>query len=309
MDDTPAFEPQSPQEDYFKTKQAPHKCQILDLEQYLTSPSGGKDPLADDVYLKPHQKAERHEKQMKNGDKERAQHEKYQLERLLEELRGPDWLKTLGISGITDTEKKRYEVKRLLFIREIKTLIDKFRRWKEEEKKRKIERQQQLLEDGDADQSEGTDSRGKSSMTPVQKSQSRRTFAKLKTPSRPSSKAASVRAGGQSREVNEIDSLAAQQLHKEAQMATLHRHGPSSLALSVYAPTLPSKPFTSFFAKQYIRDAAVSGRNRGRKIYAFGHEVPDFEEQEYEMPDDILTEDTIKSSQRNRRRRVRASST
>ncbi len=98
------------------------------------------------VYLKMHAKAERHEKQMKNSDRERAQHEKYQLEKLLEDLRGPDWLKTLGITGVTDSEKKRYEPKRALFIRETHALIDKFKRWKEEEKRRKLEREQEILE-------------------------------------------------------------------------------------------------------------------------------------------------------------------
>ena len=304
VNDTPAFEPQPLRQDYFKTKQQPYQCQVVDFSEYLAGSAASKDPLGDDVYLKAHQKAERHEKQMKNGDKERAQHEKYQLERLLEELRGPDWLKTLGISGITDTEKKRYEVKRLLFVREIKALIDKFRRWKEEEKKRKIERQQQLLEDGDADQSEATDSRGKMASSPNQKALSRRTLSKLKNTSRPSSKATSVRAGEQTHEQHDIDALASQQLLKEAKLANLHRRGPSALT---FAPLLPRKPFTSFFKKTHIRDAALSGRIRGRTTYAFGQEVPDFNEQEFELPDYILTDETIKSSRRNRRRRLRAS--
>lgn len=63
------------------------------------------NPLNEDVYLKIHSKAEKHEKQMKNSYRERAQHEKYQLEMLLDDLRCPDYLKTLGITGVTDTEE------------------------------------------------------------------------------------------------------------------------------------------------------------------------------------------------------------
>lgn len=253
------------------------------------------------MYLKAHQKAERHEKQIKNGDKERAQHEKYQLERLLEELRGPDWLKTLGISGITDTEKKRYEVKRNLFIRETKTLINKFKRWKEEEKRRKIEKQQQLLEEAEAEH----DDKASSSTIPRTKTKSRiRHGTNSRNRSQANSRATSV-AANHALDSHELDALASQQLLEEAKKATTSRPKAESFSLQLL-PEIPSKPFVSFFAKRHIRDAAVLGRNRGRKIYAFGHEVPDWDEEDFELPDSLLTEDAIKSSQRNRRRKMRS---
>lgn len=118
-----------------------------------------EDPLNDETFEKAHRKAERHEKQIKNGEKEKAQHEKVQLDRLLEELRGPDWLRVMGVSGVTDGEKKKYEPKRALFIKEIKAMIEKFKHWKEEEKRRKLEREQawQTEEEPEADEEEEDD--------------------------------------------------------------------------------------------------------------------------------------------------------
>lgn len=301
IDDIPSFKPLPEQPDFFRSRKSPHEAQVISLAQYSAASTVDEDPLADSIYLKAHQKAERHEKQMKNGDKERAQHEKYQLERLLEELRGPDWLKTLGISGITDTEKKRYEVKRALFIRETKALIDKFRRWKEEEKRRKSEKQQRLLEEAEiARTSEPTDS---TPTAPTRKPRSRNYVASVGNRSRPSSRAVST-SGEKVPDSSELDALASQQLLEEAKLATLKNRKTStqtSDSAFVLEP-LARKPFTSFFEKAHIRDAAMSGRNRGRKSYAFGTEVPDLQEQDFELPEGILTDDTIRASQRMRRR-------
>ena len=249
---------------------------------------------------------------MKNGDKERAQHEKYQLERLLEELRGPDWLKTLGISGITDTEKRRYEVKRALFIRETKALIDKFRRWKEEEKRRRLEKQQHLQEELEAPPDDNHDDDHASSST-VRKRSRKAAGTNSRNRSRATSRPASVSASvpaEQGPDSSEIDALASQQLLEEAKLASLHRKKTSVHASPrsplQYFSDHPAKPFTSFFEKRHIRDAAISGRNRGRKTYAFGHEVPELEDMDFELPDKILTEDAIKTGQRRRRRRMRS---
>ena len=308
IDDTPGFEPAPPQPDFFCSQQPPHNSEILDLEEYAAPNKSDNDPLSDAVYLKAHQKAERHEKQMKNGDKERAQHEKYQLERLLEELRGPDWLKTLGISGITDTEKKRYEVKRVLFIRETKALIDKFKRWKEEEKRRKLEKQQALLDEAEADGDDMDNVRDERKLaTVVVKARQR---LKNGTNSRNRSRANSLIAPQQAPDSTEIDALAAQQLLEEAKSANLQRHrlnsSISAAPIISSLPEVPSKPFTSFFEKRHIRDAAVLGRIRGRKTYAFGQEVPELEDQDFELPESILNEDAIRVSQRSRRRRMRS---
>ncbi|KAF1996718.1 hypothetical protein P154DRAFT_498197 [Amniculicola lignicola CBS 123094] len=104
----------------------------------------GKDPLADAVYFAQHRRAERKEKQLRNIEKERAMHEKVQLERLLDGLQGPDWLKVMGISGVTDGERKDWEPKRDYFVKEVEALVDKFRIWKEEEKRQRAEKEAAL---------------------------------------------------------------------------------------------------------------------------------------------------------------------
>lgn len=300
LNDTPSFEPLPSQPDFFRNERLPHQAQIIQLDPGATLQDVADDPLSDFVYLKAHQKAERHEKQMKNGDKERAQHEKYQLERLLEELRGPDWLKTLGISGITDTEKKRYEVKRALFIRETKSLIDKFRRWKEEEKRRKSEKQQRLIEELEASQLLDSNNDVPSSST--RKPRSRMRTAGSMDHSRTASRAVS-NTDNEDPDPRELDDLASQQLLEEAKLATLKRKAIAQHPATPHMAELhTSKPFTSFFEKQHIRDGVISGRNRGRKSYAFGIEIPDLAEEEFELPDGILTDDTIRASQRMRRR-------
>lgn len=217
---------------------------------------------------------------MKNSDRERAQHEKYQLEKLLEDLRGPDWLKTLGITGVTDTEKKRYEPKRLLFIRETQALIDKFKRWKEEEKRRKLEREQEILEANMDEQGKSEDCQSES-----QKSSS-------------VDEESIASASSQAPNSSELDALASQQLIEEAKSAIKRRKPMPAQAIEPVAP----RPFVSFFEKRHLRDAAVAGRQRGRIILAFGHPVPDLVDKDFELPDDILTEEAIRVSQRSRRR-------
>ncbi|KAG9526912.1 hypothetical protein KCV07_g154, partial [Aureobasidium melanogenum] len=65
-----------------------------------------KDPLTDAFYFKSHRRAERKEKQLRNIEKERAMHEKAQLERLLEALQGHDWLRIMGIVSVADADAK-----------------------------------------------------------------------------------------------------------------------------------------------------------------------------------------------------------
>lgn len=165
VDDVPDFVPprarltisKPAKPDSFSANKPLHNAKVLDLSKVATGSRRYKnDPLSNDLFLQAHKRPERHEKQMRNIEKERAQHEKVQLDRLLEELKGPDWLRVMGISGITESEKKLYEPKRVLFVREITAMIEKFKKWKEDEKQRKIEREQVLLaeEEGIKEESE-----------------------------------------------------------------------------------------------------------------------------------------------------------
>jgi hypothetical protein len=109
--------------------------QILDYTSLTKDLHHDNDPLSDAHFTIPHRRAERKEKQLRNIEKSRAMHEKLQLERLLDGLQGPDWLKVMGITGVTDGERKGWEGKRDWFIGEVEALVDKFRVWKEEEKR------------------------------------------------------------------------------------------------------------------------------------------------------------------------------
>lgn len=231
-----------------------------------------------------HKRPERQEKQLRNIEKERAQHEKVQLERLLAELKGPDWLRAMGISGITETEKKLYEPKRAMFTKEVSAMIEKFKHWKEEEKRRKIERDQAILAEQEEDGSdiEAEDNDEDRSPTPE-----------------PNTKAKAIP------DSNELDAWAARQLHQEAKSAT-SRKKPSKTAQLAPAPLPPPPPLSpikSFYSKKHIRDAALGNHRRGgRMVTAFGLPLPDMEQRDFDLPSELLSEGSIRSMARNRRR-------
>lgn len=101
---------------------------------------GAVDPLPDAYFEAHHKRAERLERSIRNTEKGRAQHEKDQIIRLLDDLQGPDWLRTMGVSGITESKKKTFEPAREHFIRGCRAILEKFRMWSLEEKRRKLEK-------------------------------------------------------------------------------------------------------------------------------------------------------------------------
>ncbi|KAF7521904.1 hypothetical protein PCG10_007848 [Penicillium crustosum] len=341
------------------------------------------DPLREETYFRAHRKFERQEKQLRNIERNRAQHEQQVLERLLDELRGHDWLRMMGLTGVHESEKKLYEPKRDILIQELVTLVNKFQAWKDEERRRKLEKEK-------AHPVPGTEVA--SNAPPRQHSRKR---------SRPAEEADTSPAPGidmQSMpdvdaepdpDPSDIDALAARQLHQEARSAgaaksrkaapaarksiskpapntntttnstnttitttntkdheptptptpTPKRKKPNPTPTKPHpqppAPT-PTKtpkpapklqqaslshfwnpaprtgPFTSFFRQRHVRDAAIAatkGIRRGgsRSTLAFGYQVPEQEEQEFELPPEILNEDSIQQSQRKRRRLKRRS--
>ncbi|KAL3494063.1 something about silencing, SAS, complex subunit 4-domain-containing protein [Aspergillus germanicus] len=249
-----------------------------------------EDPLNEEVYFKAHRRHERQEKQLRNIERDRAQHEKQQLDRLLDELQSQDWLRVMGITGrsLTDQEKKLYEPKRDYFIKEISALLQKFKIWKEEEKRRKLDKDHKSasFHSDLADPSHAKDKDTKSEDEPDDEKD-----AIELTP-----------------DINDVDALAAHQLLQEARSATAgKRSSKSKQEPEIPPPVEPDKPFTSFFSKPHLREAAMSGNRKGRTRLAFGHPIPEVEEKEFELPSDILTAEAIKSCQRKRRRMKRGS--
>ncbi|CAK7263026.1 hypothetical protein SEPCBS57363_000358 [Sporothrix epigloea] len=107
---------------------------------------GAVDPLPDSYYKVHHKRAERLERSIRNTEKGRAKHEKNQIIRLLDGLQGPDWLRIMGVSGITESKKKTFEPAREHFIRGCRAILEKFRLWSVEEKRRKQEKDREHAE-------------------------------------------------------------------------------------------------------------------------------------------------------------------
>lgn len=245
-----------------------------------TLPDHPGDPLTDEHYLKSHRRAERKEKQLRNIEKERAMHEKVQLDRLLDGLQGHDWLKVLGITGITDGEAKKYEQKRDYFIAEVQALVDKFKQWKEQERKQRLGREAAVAVKDDVEDEESPE-------------------GSVEPPS------------------SDINASAARQLQQET-VSALKSSKPSKgkgpllpatpRPMVTFAPVpSPEVPITSFYEKRHLRDAALGKARHGRSVTAFGHPVPEMDEREFELPYDIETEDFLRANARERRARKRRS--
>lgn len=228
----------------------------------------------------------------------------------------------MGLPNVHESEKKNYEPKREILIQELVTLVNKFQAWKDEERRRRLEKEKPE-EPGPRKQSRLEDD---SSPAP----------GDLQSTPDP----------------NDVDALAARQLHQEARSAgaksrkrkstkaTAPEEEPkpspkrkkpnpppdpkpppvptppknlkqASLSL-FWAPAPRQGPFTSFFRQRHVRDAAIAAakgtrRSGSRTSLAFGHPIPELAEVDFELPGEILTEEAILQSQRRRRRLKRKS--
>lgn len=247
-----------------------HHCEAITLPE----PKTKEDPLNDEHYFKAHRRHERQEKQLRNIERDRAQHEKQTLDRLLDELKSQDWLRVLGIAGrsLPEQEKKLYEPKRDYFIAEISAVLQKFRIWKEEEKRRKLDKDKPTSFHSDAAESAHAKDQDAGETPP-----------------------------------DDVDALAARQLLQEARSATAGKRPKSKPEPELPPPPDPLKPFTSFYAKTHLREQAMSGNRKGRAQLAFGRPIPEVAEKDFQLPADILTPEAIKDCQRKRRRMKRAS--
>ena len=260
-----------------------------------TLPDNPEDPLTDDFYLKPHRRAERKEKQLRNIEKERAMHEKVQLDRLLDGLLGHDWLRVMGITAITDTEAKKYEPKREYFIAEVQALVDKFRLWKEQEKKQKLQKDAAAAASSARELTEDQDSE-EGSVDPPSSDLNASAALQLQQET-----AIAVKSAGASKSTNPSKK-------RDRDGATIHVRPATAHVPSLPRPLPPPDiPITSFFAKRHLRDAALGKARHGRNVLAFGHPVPDVAQHDFVLPKDFATEDVIRANARERRRRKRAS--
>jgi hypothetical protein len=260
-----------------------------------TIPETSEDPLTDDYYLKSHKRAERKEKQLRNIEKERAMHEKVQLDRLLDGLQGHDWLKVLGITGITDGEAKKFEPKRDYFIAEVQALVDKFKEWKEQEKQQRLDREAaQAARDEEEDEVADSDDEDIS----------------VSPPSSDLNASAARQLQQETVSALKAKHLTSQQLPNNISKGVKGHASSTStpkLAVPTYVPPPPEVPITSFYAKRHLRDAALGKARHGRNVTAFGQVIPEMGEREFELPEDYVTEGVMSANAREKRRRKRAS--
>ncbi|KAK4993250.1 hypothetical protein LTR50_000474 [Elasticomyces elasticus] len=283
-------------------------AQVLDFSSVLNNLTNSyqpqlQDPLQDVFYLPSHKRAARKEKQLRNIEKERAMHEKVQLERLLDGLQGHDWLRVMGISGITDGEARKYESKRDYFVSEVRSLVEKFRRWKDEEKRLRAEKAAREAEEEDEDEvGEEADMEDHEEENAV--------------------------AGVEEPQSDDMDRSAALQLQRETSSTIVNHpsqsNGRSKQRLAInyhtnplsdppfpYQPPLPERPFTSFFAKPHLRTLALGKQSTRhsslRNVTAFGLPIPEMEQADFVLPKDYVTRETLRDNARKRRRIKRES--
>jgi hypothetical protein len=236
-----------------------------------SSSNPADDPLSDSLYLKCHGRSERKEKQARNIEKERAQHEKENLERLLEGLQGPDWLRVMGVTGITEGEQKNWRPKRDYFIAEVSALVDRFRTWKDEEKRMRLEKERAREEEDDKDEEDDEEEgEGKEGDN------------------------ASIAS-------SDITASASRQLQIEAGL------NPRSRAKRKKTPAAPNRevrppPLTSFYKAAHLRAQAMGETRTTRHSTAFGQPIPDFDERDFELPEDYITPEALRANARKRRR-------
>jgi hypothetical protein len=231
-----------------------------------------EDPLADSVFFTQHRRAERKEKQLRNIEKERAMHEKVQLERLLDGLQGPDWLKVMGITGVTDGERKDWEPKRNFFVKEVEALVDKFRVWKEEEKRLRAEKEAALAARDDDEEEDGEETEESDSIP------------------------------AQSRD----PSIATQASRAPKPPIPRRPPRPHGFLLPLIPPE-PATPFQSFYAKPHLRAVALGKHRHSRNATAFGLPIPEFDQREFEVPEDFVDQQFLRDNARQKRRRKRES--
>lgn len=277
-----------------------HDSQTVDLS-WLESQYKGKsliDPLPDSYYEPIHRKESRNEKITRNAEKGRSQHEKEQVIRLLDGLRGPDWLKTMGVSGITETKKKQFEPARAHFINKCEVVLDKFRKWAAEEKRLKLEKDRAAKESFASQEATSPQPDEEDAVEDDQDE-----LSEEDEDGHGHEAGHNAEDDGGSSE-SDVDASVKKQLLDEA-MARSQMAAKSGRKRPVAVPEAPPNPpeFKSFFKKPHLRDAALNNsRRRGRTVMAWGEPVPEPEPRDFELPEEFRDEELLKARARRLRR-------
>ncbi|KAH9893045.1 something about silencing, SAS, complex subunit 4-domain-containing protein [Xylariomycetidae sp. FL2044] len=297
-----------------------HDSQWIDFATFETRHRGKtvEDQLPDSLFAPAHRKAERLEKSIRNTERGRAQHEKDQIIRLLNELQGHDWLRTMGVSGVTESRKKTFEPARDHFIKGCQIILEKFRWWSLEEKKRKLEKERALAEEAEEKEEEDDDEEDEGEEEEEEEEVDEEIDeSEEESENDEDEDVDMIDAGeeGNSDEARDGDppdysdvDASARQLHDEAMARARYAASSSSKksrgeARKQVAEPVATKEFTSFFEKKHERDAALSkNRRRGRTVMAWGHPIPELPERDFELPEEYLDEELLKARERQKRR-------
>ena len=182
---------------------------------------------------------------------------------------------------MTDGERKDWEPRRDYFVKEVEALVDKFRIWKEEEKRLRAGKEAALAAREGEDH--GSESDGHTANT---------------APTAEPPASASTPAVAQDQQRARDSKPAQPRRPPRPHGYLLPPHPPESL-----------QPFTSFYAKPHLRAAALGNQRHTRNATAFGQPIPDFAEHEFKPPDDYITPDALRAHARKRRRLRRESVT
>ncbi|KXJ91493.1 something about silencing, SAS, complex subunit 4-domain-containing protein [Microdochium bolleyi] len=279
------------------------------------------DPLSDSYYQPSHRKAARLEKSIRNTERSRAQHEKDQIVRILGDLQGHDWLRIMGVNGVTETRKKSFEPAREHFIKGCQAILGKFRNWSQEEKRRKLEKERALAEEEAAEtgdsEDEGTEVSEDGQDNASSDDDNRQPKAAGRRGKRTSqhiemSDIEDQESDGDPPDSSDVDASIARQLRDEAELARAKYHkthpgkrprGDSFAQLSEQDSPSRHRDFTSFFRNKTQRDAALNRpRRRGRSAVAWGHDVPEPEKDDFDLPEEFREPETMKTRERQKRR-------
>ncbi|KAK3394648.1 something about silencing, SAS, complex subunit 4-domain-containing protein [Podospora didyma] len=305
--------------------------QIIDFSFLQSKKSKSQeDPLPDSVYTHTHTKEKRREQTIRNTEKGRAQFEKDQIIRLLDDLQGPDWLRVMGVSGITESKKKKFEPARAHFIKGCQAILEKFRRWVAEEKRRKQAKELAIAQREAAARLQAESEEASREESSVVEEESEESEEKEIPDSDDEMEEDEPQEDDQDEDPpdnsdseNDVDASVAKQLQEEATAAAKKKPAPPASRRTRWkAPPPPPPPphsqprereppprkdFTSFFEKKYQRDAAVNKtRRKGRTVMAWGLPLPDVNESPFELPEDFADEEFMRMRERRKRRDKRA---
>lgn len=275
------------------------------------------DPLPDKLYQQVHKRAERLERSIRNTEKGRAQHEKDRIIHLLDGLQGHDWLRVMGVSGVTETKKKGFQPARQHFIKGCQGILEKFRNWSLEEKRRKLEKEKALVEqadedeeDGDGEDEDGGDEAEEAEEEEEEDDDDDDDEAEEEDEAEDDedaeeddddSTAATSETSSPAKQLRE-ETLARSQIPAKPKTRIRIRTRPPTI------PPAPPKEFKSFFEKSYERETALhSHRRAGRKVLAWGHPIMELPESDFMLPEEYRDEETLRVRARKKRRDKRSS--